>query len=90
MNRGLDYNCECCGAPTSIVCATCIPYSTAFCYDCLDNHAQPRWVVDYIIEVSLENDIGRAAPWVFEITIFINGEYVKFKDYAERTKDAPA
>lgn len=76
--------CECCGAEAVGVCSTIIPYSAAFCRTCLEKRAQPRWIMDFIIEEHLDGDISNAADWVHEVTIFDGAEYISFKDYFKR------
>lgn len=79
----VQLRCECCGQVAVGVCSTIVPYSAAFCRACLENHAQPAWIMEFVYEEQLGKDLSNAADWLGDITVFVEGKYVPFREYIE-------
>lgn len=78
-----DHKCEVCEVNAPIgVASTVMPYSCAYCIECLRQFAQPRIVFECFFE-----DFGTAFdtmnPDYTELVTFHNGKYIAYTEWAK-------
>lgn len=74
-----DGTCDICGRKAFVaVASSCLgPVSLAHCEECLNNDAEPTWVLDSTIYATG----GNVHPAVEAINTYVDGKYVTFGDY---------
>jgi hypothetical protein len=81
-NETSGLECECCGKEAVGVCSTVVPYSTAFCEECIFHFAQPLPIIDFIL-ITTNLDYNRLIEYHKDITAYIDGKYIPIKQYLE-------
>jgi hypothetical protein len=78
----LDMKCDVCQVNPPIgVASTHIPYSCAYCVECLKRHADPESVFEVILQET--KDANLTADDVMEgLVTYKNGGYISFKEWA--------
>ena len=83
--------CECCWRERELVgvaSSTAGPMSIAWCRECLDNHAEPKWMLEYLIEQ--DNWRIHDPEYRIAVTFFENGSYHPFLEFIQEYKRAKA
>lgn len=76
--------CECCGDQAIGVCSTIMPYSAGFCQICLENYAQPTFILDAII-MTCGYDKEHVHESVRQsVKAFVNKGYITFDEYFDQ------
>lgn len=85
MAKVEELDCETCHVNKSVaVCSSGLaPYSGSICQTCADNHAEARWLVDYMIDEC--GGVDKVDPGVLDgMNVFYEGEYITIREYAKR------
>jgi hypothetical protein len=78
----LDMKCDVCEVnPPVGIASTHVPYSCAYCFECLKRHADPECVFETIFEEIKQE--GRSVDDVIdELVTYKDGKYISFKEWA--------
>jgi len=83
-----ELDCETCGVNKSIaVCSSALaPYSGSICQTCANNHAETKWIADFVIEEC--GGVDKVHPGVLDgITVYHEGKYITIREYAAMPKE---
>lgn len=82
----INLSCEVCGKPAiGVASSPFLPMSHAYCRTCAEDHAEPYYDFDYLIEEMPDwhkmNVHEVFNEFVFMCKTFYNGAYMSFEDY---------